>query len=466
MCGESSSRESWEHDYQKNYVNLGEYTPCGGSFGVTNCGVCGEIFDRNYNIACALGECVTEKVTENGVEYEIATRTCSTCGMQVITTIWREEKSACVIVGHMSEVIVYNGEEIFSVAFSEEMAEHDYEYTYEMKGETCNDGYTLYETCKTCGDTKSSFRTYHTMQMTEVQFKEYGACGGGVKGEVCIVCGQQNGDAWFNCRFEYTEGENGEQIKTCQICGLQVVESSSREDITSCEYYMYYDRVVSMNGECIYSGVNKQFRVEHDYEYTYKMYGETCDDGYKLTYTCNNCGYSYSEESTCHQNSSTTIETPTCTQDGLSVNVCYICNQTTATYATNPYGHDWYYNGDGYTCSRCDMETANGADGSVVLEDLTVAYGEETNYVVGYWNQTEVDFTYYVSLILETGEEIILEGISFTEIEGVRAVAFSKAEVAEKATALGYEVGTYDVRFAFVPYGADSSFDYAVTFTS
>ena len=116
MCGESSSRESWEHDYQKNYVNLGEYTPCGGSFGVTNCGVCGEIFDRNYNIACALGECVTEKVTENGVEYEIATRTCSTCGMQVITTIWREEKSACVIVGHMSEVIVYNGEEIFSVA--------------------------------------------------------------------------------------------------------------------------------------------------------------------------------------------------------------------------------------------------------------------------------------------------------------------------------------------------------------
>ena len=47
-------------------------------------------------------------------------------------------------------------------------------------------------------------------------------------------------------------------------------------------------------------------------------------------------------------------------------------------------------------------------------------------------------------------------------MDGVRALAFNKAYVEEWATENGYV--DYEVRFSFVPYGGDSSFDYAITF--
>ena len=43
-------------------------------------------------------------------------------------------------------------------------------------------------------------------------------------------------------------------------------------------------------------------------------------------------------------------------------------------------------------------------------------------------------------------------------------MSFSKSEVAAAAEALGYAEGEYEVRFTFVPYGDDGSFDYSITF--
>ena len=559
VCGESSSRESWEHNYQKNYVNLGEYTPCGGSFGITACGVCGEIVDTNSNIGCELDEGVMEEITgDDGAVYQIRTQTCPTCGMQFVTTIWMEEKSACVIVGHMSAVIVCDGEEIFSFDFSEEMAEHDYEYSYEMKGETCydgytvyatctacgesdswwesghrnveksielgeytecggrftvsmcevcehiwdpmselgcvfgepefeatdtytcikqtclncgmqfvteywredetpcvfiaymsitiiydgeeifyivggekmvehdyeysyemkgetcNDGYTLYETCKTCGDTKSSFKTYHTMQMTEVQFKDYGACGGGAKGEVCIVCGQQNGDAWFNCRFEYVKGENGEQIKTCQICGLQVVEFSSREDLNACEYVIVRQILVSMNGEVIFDGGSKQNYINHDYEYTYKMYGETCDDGYEVYQKCRNCSANGSWSSSGCNSNYTTLQFTEYTSCNVSVevDVCSVCGKIT------------YFHGLGEMCEINEDEVTveegfddNGRPSYVVSTAVCPVCG--LTYVDRAWVEYETScaFTLYQSFTIYADDVCIFEYVSSGEYQ-------------------------------------------------
>ena len=100
------------------------------------------------------------------------------------------------------------------------------------------------------------------------------------------------------------------------------------------------------------------------------------------------------------------------------------------------------------------------------MADLTEEYGNGENYVVGYWNKNNVYFTKYVSILLEDGTELILEGIEYSEIEELRAVVFSKADVEAAATELGYSADEYLVRFVFVPYGADSSFDYAITFTT
>ena len=156
---------------------------------------------------------------------------------------------------------------------------------------------------------------------------------------------------------------------------------------------------------------------------------------------------------------------PTCTQPGREICICAICKETLdKTEERDPLGHNWGdkpAEGGIYTCSRCGLENTNGADGTMVMEDLS----DDQNYVVGYWNKGNVAFTMYVSIV-QSDEEVILENIPLTNLTDLRAIAFSKADVKAAAAAAGYESGTYDVRFTFVPSGAVGSLDYAITFTS
>ena len=129
----------------------------------------------------------------------------------------------------------------------------------------------------------------------------------------------------------------------------------------------------------------------------------------------------------------------------------------------SPNGHNWVQVTDNWHyCYTCGLENKNGASGSIIMEDFTEAYGNGENYVVGYYARNNVQFSYYVSLIFADETEVIVDGVAFFEVDGLRAVAFNKAYVEEWAEENGYT--DYDVRFAFVPYGGDSSFDYAITF--
>ena len=134
----------------------------------------------------------------------------------------------------------------------------------------------------------------------------------------------------------------------------------------------------------------------------------------------------------------------------------------------DPYGHNWKLMEEGYySCTRCGLENSNGADGSIVLEDMTDAYGNDENYVVGYWNKTNVEYTTYIALVNPDVEIIDSQNmVTITELTDVCAYAFSKADIAKFAESKGLAEGEYEVCFVFVPYGADGSFDYAITFGS
>ena len=111
------------------------------------------------------------------------------------------------------------------------------------------------------------------------------------------------------------------------------------------------------------------------------------------------------------------------------------------------------------------------ASGDIVLEDMTEAYGEDTHYVVGYWNKGEVDFLYSVRLTLlapAEGQdpEVFLDSfVTVEEHDTLRAITFSREDVKNAAEALGYTEDQYDVTFTFVPLGGDHMYDYSVTFT-
>lgn len=197
------------------------------------------------------------------------------------------------------------------------------------------------------------------------------------------------------------------------------------------------------------------------YDYTYSF----VDGCYQTTTYANSDGDSWTETGNiCKMYDQITVQQPTCTQDGMRCWECDVCGKQTEHETISPNDHNWVQIEDNwYYCFDCGMENRNGASGDIILEDLTDLYGNGENYVVGYFIQNDVTFTKYVSLLLADGTEIIVDGIQFTTIEGLRAVVFSKAAVDAYGAQNGYT--DYTVRFSFVPYGADSSFDYAVTFT-
>ena len=230
---------------------------------------------------------------------------------------------------------------------------------------------------------------------------------------------------------------------------------------TYCNEYAY----THINGyEYIVYSYRNEYNNYYRHDYTYSF-----ENGCTRTDTYNNNGTVTVTTNSCHKTSSNTNYSAYCTQDGVRTTRCYVCEQILSQTAVSPRGHNWVRISDGdYICSRCGLRNAVGVNGSVILEDMTE--DNEDYYVVGYYNSTYVQFMYYVSLALhEAGEdgndEVILDGITITAIRSPRAFTFSKAEVKAAAEALGYYEDDYDVRFTFVPVGADGSFDYAITLT-
>ncbi len=226
-------------------------------------------------------------------------------------------------------------------------------------------------------------------------------------------------------------------------------------------YYMGYQYVIFE--EKTYDGTTERF------EYTYNFSG-TCE---RTCHYTNSDGADEWSTNTCHHSRNQTVLSPTCTQDGIRSTTCPVCESVLNDHATiSPYGHDWcWLDSNHYICSRCGLENTNGADGQIVLEDLTHTMEDTDLYAIGYHlTEKDIQFQYYVSLMLHTpmedgNDEVILNDIDILVLDDVRGLAFSKSAVAATAEALGYSPDMYDVRFAFVPEGADGSFDYAITFT-
>ena len=212
-------------------------------------------------------------------------------------------------------------------------------------------------------------------------------------------------------------------------------------------------------------------------EYTYDFSGnckktvvETNQDGYRNEYT-----------TTAHRESRYDERTkePTCTQPGEYAwgYACVVCDHETSRYSSEiePIAHNWSwsYDRNTYVCDKCGLESANGASGDIVLEDLSEVYGSGEDYVIGYWNRTDGEFLVKASVILydlpEGSNELYLEGIEFldVEVEGVSAkyanMPLLRQTALETVEMNGYE-GSYGIRVSFVPLEGTSDQDCAITF--
>ena len=170
----------------------------------------------------------------------------------------------------------------------------------------------------------------------------------------------------------------------------------------------------------------------------------------------------------------------TCSQPGRGAWIyeCEFCGLETQRneHELDPHTHSWHWDDSiqQYRCGFCGLENINGADGTIVVEDLTAKYGNATNYVVGYWNRGDGVFTVYASVILDDAttedNEIVLIGIDFTYLnDDICAVSADMSAVQAAAAAAlaeaGY-TGSYAIRITFVPADDSGMLDYAITFDS
>ena len=450
-CGDTYSYTEYYHrEFVKERYDIADFgAECGGEVRVTGC-ACGKNiyinkdetlcdWDYNYN-GCEylyLGDQLDNQYGVDGEvsvyrwsnNYKCAVTDPTECGFIIRVCeypVW--DKANCVARRYVTWQLGYDeatgtyAKEI-TIATGETYAYHDYETTYTDIANGTVSGSSTTGVCKTCGSSYEKIYTYDSS--TQATREESRAT---------------------------NLANNG--------------KNQFRERIYEYRYFMDAHFTLLDYEKLIYADGS---------EYWYKAENLTDFANYNCQETIR---YSGSETETYdsvgehHINQWERIYDYTCSQYAYEVGYCKICNKDMGESQWGPYGHSWYWDESLglYRCGVCDLESVSGADGAVVLEDLTDKNGNGTDYVVGYHKFDQdmyVEYTYYVSLVLPTGEEVFID-VAFEEldrkVDGIQAITFDKAEVTAAAAAAGYT--TYDVRFAFVPVGADGSLDYAITLTN
>ena len=400
------------------------------------------------------------------------------CGFVIrYTTYWL--KSGCYAERYVT----------YQFGYDESTGKAAYEITYKMDGEkrqyhaygegvvTEGDNYssTLY-TCPDCGSTYESYNEYdnegeyyqkngyitvNKLNTTDpTRYEQYWAYRARWD-EHYYAFTYADGSVWDYKRTTFTEDYDAPFGKDAYK--QTHVYSGSDIDLQREEYaYTYVDRYTfALYDLRVYSD-GSWFR--NDYTYNPDMLCERT-----RTYT-DSSGNTEVNTDISHQYTHYYV-LPTCTQDGYDIEGCEMCGQILDKYLSSPaMGHYWTEaeDGNGYVCAACALKNENGADGGIILEDFTLRYGNGDNFVVGYYVKDNTTFITSVSILVmgSDGEyvEVFLDGIEVSEHDAVRAKVFSVAAVKAAASELGYADGEYLVRFAFVPLGADGSFDYAITF--
>ena len=190
--------------------------------------------------------------------------------------------------------------------------------------------------------------------------------------------------------WKYTHADGTESWNDNTISKYDGPFGENGRDVvsSSCKHSEWF--VEEKYAYVIYKGIEYTiYRVttEGDYWYRYDYEYDLVDGCVKTTiYTDSNSEKWTEKEDFCFFWNNETTKAPTCTQSGERCDVCVICGAHTDSYEVEPTDHNWVEVSKGwYCCFSCGLENANGVSGDIIMEDLTEIYGNDENYVVGYY---------------------------------------------------------------------------------
>lgn len=448
-CQKSWTSEGNDHaSYLKESIDLAQYgSTCGGKLEVHGC-ICGENQSINENgWDCDRGQTETTLWIENTVT---GTQDNADGWHDVNSRAWIEKCAVtdpeCGLTIRVADYWLRNGCYITNYV--------TWQLGYDEQTGTCQKEITV----------KGETRLFHDYTRTELTGEKLSGYH-----DVCKICQSE----YLNKNFSDDQGYQASRIE----------EMKHTLDDGRDRYYIGQTTYVKIG-----TGTHlKTYRHERTYadgskfwyEEVFDYHPESCS--YTVTHTDSN-GDNYEIEGQAHVGYENVYDykAATCSQPGYNSYWygCIYCG-TTINENLEIYepGHNWNQNGEIYECSVCGLKNKNGADGDIILEDMTSSKGESENYVIGYYNPKEIPFVINVSVILDdvtdADNQIDLGITEFTyknnDDDGYVGVAFNKAqadEAAANAVADRNYTGSYAIRVSIVPAGGDNTLDYAITFDS
>lgn len=179
---------------------------------------------------------------------------------------------------------------------------HDYKQTFELQGDSCEDGVIVNSVCVVCGDSYTSNYDYHQYYTVMKTYDLTGLDMCHQEAEVvACICGQEFGVNWYHgdgdgCQWEYSHPDENTEIRYCPNCDVTVtISSSAIEVIDECKTRGKTVYTFSKNGEDLLSFDHDRIWVHHDIyaELTLLEGAETCRDGFTKVERCMNCDYAF-----------------------------------------------------------------------------------------------------------------------------------------------------------------------------
>ena len=232
----------------------------------------------------------------------------------------------CVYPVYMTQV-VYHGEDIvYQTEWTSERNEHEVTTRYEFyNGVDCEGGYMVISHCEKCGEEwmSDSGWGHNSEKIVLADFGEEGMCGGYAYTYRCTICGHQEGtEINCYCDFSYvSRDDNGVYFYRCSKCGAtkRSWDIASEKDENCYMEVEHHEEYYNAEGVTVYQYTNVWTDNRHNMQADFskiEMFGESCEDGFRIFFVCADCGYSY--DSVYYGHSTFTYDVIDLTQYGAS----------------------------------------------------------------------------------------------------------------------------------------------------
>lgn len=412
-------------------------------------GMCGPITMEIASCACG-----KEKHVRNNWDCEFdhigwdEDRECSKYQCRNCGVIWYDDQTyehipnTCTATSTYNWIFELNGTPATSFQGTYVVTDHRNIASFNMYGDTCEDGYDVSITCAGCGKTANWGTRYghETFNIGYYNLADYGMCGGEYFIYGC-PCGQEQHYGWNYevCQWNHQSYDDSTRTSTyyCSGCKTTRTETNAgQRDKETCTYTGTTTITFVRNSQTVLTFTVNQNHESHDMMATDLVLSNPdggCEDGVTVTETCADCGYGYTNTYYDHRCFETlNIDLSDGCGGVLRFGAC-ACGQD--EYFSQEYNcrnmvrtwDDWtdddgiYHNHYIDTCADCGLTIEDdwytvrdeGSCNVTTYETYTVTYGTET-YVHERQNTWQNHDCLYTSGTLVDGATSCEDGVDVT----------------------------------------------------